>query len=109
MEDDPLAAQGPRSDVESTAESHTVIDVFPFFDMDPQTAPVLGLMETHSGRLTEHVESKIGHTIHRTKKWATFADWKHHRAEITRLYRDENRVLRDVVEIMQEKHDFQAT
>ncbi len=43
------------------------------------------------------------------RPWATGADWNSHRALITRLYRDEDRTLTDVMEIMERRHGFYAT
>jgi hypothetical protein len=36
-------------------------------------------------------------------------DWEKHRAEITRLYRDEKWTLNDVMKFMRERYDFRAT
>ncbi|KAI1777269.1 hypothetical protein F4818DRAFT_409806 [Hypoxylon cercidicola] len=41
--------------------------------------------------------------------WATADDWAAQRPYITTLYRDENRTLKDIMQIMQEKHQFFAT
>lgn len=41
--------------------------------------------------------------------WATPEDWATHRPTITRLYADEGRTLRDVIEIMKRDHSFNAT
>src|SRR5258708_30098314 len=35
--------------------------------------------------------------------------WEAYRATIIRLYRDEDRTLKDVMQIMQAQHDFRAT
>ncbi|KAI4597865.1 hypothetical protein KJ359_004142 [Pestalotiopsis sp. 9143b] len=42
-------------------------------------------------------------------RWATEGDFEKWRPKITRLYMVEGRVLRDVMKIMEEKHDFHAT
>lgn len=41
--------------------------------------------------------------------WATTDDWATQRPYITTLYRDENRTLKDIMQIMQEQHQFFAT
>lgn len=42
-------------------------------------------------------------------RWATEGDFEKWRPKITRLYMVEGRVLREVMKIMEEKHDFHAT
>lgn len=42
-------------------------------------------------------------------RWATNADWSHHKATIKRLYLTENKPLWDVQDIMQTKYSFNAT
>ena len=42
-------------------------------------------------------------------RYATAEDWEHYRALFTRLYRDENKTLKDVKSIMKEKYGFNAT
>ena len=41
--------------------------------------------------------------------WATSEDWTKHRQTITALYCNENKTLKEVMQIMREKHDFVAT
>ncbi|KAI0521125.1 hypothetical protein F5B22DRAFT_39414 [Xylaria bambusicola] len=41
--------------------------------------------------------------------WATPSDWASHRSLITALYIDQNRTLKDIMRIMEEKHNFFAT
>ena len=41
-------------------------------------------------------------------KWATAADWEHHRAIITDLYRDRGMRLEEVVKKMAREHSFHA-
>ncbi|KAK7946824.1 uncharacterized protein PG986_011145 [Apiospora aurea] len=43
------------------------------------------------------------------KAWASAQEWESHRETITRLFWDENRPLREVVEIMSRDHGFNAT
>ncbi|KAK7973072.1 hypothetical protein PG996_007300 [Apiospora saccharicola] len=43
------------------------------------------------------------------KAWASAQEWESHREIITRLFWDENRPLREVVEIMSREHGFNAT
>jgi hypothetical protein len=43
------------------------------------------------------------------ERWITPNAWDPHRANITRLYRDENRHLRDVMRIMARDHGIRAT
>ncbi|RYO87683.1 hypothetical protein DL763_006269 [Monosporascus cannonballus] len=43
------------------------------------------------------------------KGWATSEDWARHRQLITALYCDENRTLKEVMEIMRGEHNFVAT
>jgi len=42
-------------------------------------------------------------------RYATTEDWERYRALFTRLYRDENKTLKDVKSIMKEKYGFNAT
>lgn len=42
-------------------------------------------------------------------RWATNADWSHHKATIKRLYLTENKPLWDVKDIMRTKYSFNAT
>lgn len=42
-------------------------------------------------------------------RWATNADWCHHKATIKRLYLTENKPLWDVKEIMRTNYSFNAT
>lgn len=42
-------------------------------------------------------------------RWATNADWSHHKATIKRLYLTENKPLWDVQDIMRTKYSFNAT
>jgi hypothetical protein len=42
-------------------------------------------------------------------RYATADDWERHRALFTRLYRDENKTLKEVKSIMKEKYGFNAT
>jgi tetratricopeptide (TPR) repeat protein len=57
--------------------------------------------ETASGPST--VEFRSSQTV------PTKEAWEAHRATIIRLYRDEDRTLKDVMQIMQAQHDFRAT
>jgi hypothetical protein len=41
--------------------------------------------------------------------WATANDWAHHRPLITALYRDQNKTLKETMQVMEEKHNFFAT
>ncbi|KAI3324281.1 hypothetical protein HD806DRAFT_64078 [Xylariaceae sp. AK1471] len=41
--------------------------------------------------------------------WATANDWANHRPLITALYRDQNKTLKETMQVMEEKHDFFAT
>lgn len=41
--------------------------------------------------------------------WAKAEDWAAHRPTITRLYAEEDRTLREVIEIMKRDHSFFAT
>ncbi|CAJ2505159.1 Uu.00g125530.m01.CDS01 [Anthostomella pinea] len=41
--------------------------------------------------------------------WATADDWAAHRPFITSLYRDQNKTLKETMQVMQDKHDFFAT
>ena len=41
--------------------------------------------------------------------WATSDDWDVHRLDIERLYKVENKTLREVMHIMKEQHGFRAT
>ncbi|OTA95626.1 hypothetical protein M434DRAFT_393672 [Hypoxylon sp. CO27-5] len=41
--------------------------------------------------------------------WATADDWAAQRDYITTLYRDENRTLKEIMQLMQEKHQFFAS
>lgn len=45
----------------------------------------------------------------RQKSWASASEWEKHRELISRLFWDENRPLREVVEIMSRDHGFNAT
>ena len=42
-------------------------------------------------------------------RYATARDWELQRETITRLYRNENRILRDVKLVMEREHGFFAT
>jgi hypothetical protein len=42
-------------------------------------------------------------------RYATTEDWERYRALFTRLYRDENKTLKEVKSIMKEKYGFNAT
>lgn len=42
-------------------------------------------------------------------RYATEQDWAMHKTEIQRLYMDEELSLKEVMQIMNEKHDFRAT
>lgn len=42
-------------------------------------------------------------------RWATEGDFDKWRPTITRLYMEEGKVLREVMKIMEDKHDFHAT
>lgn len=42
-------------------------------------------------------------------QWATNQDWEKHRPEITSLYRDENKTLKEVMAFMEEQYQFRAT
>ncbi|KAI0533902.1 hypothetical protein GGR58DRAFT_516561 [Xylaria digitata] len=41
--------------------------------------------------------------------WATATDWANHRSLITTLYRDQNKTLKQTMQIMEEEHNFFAT
>lgn len=41
--------------------------------------------------------------------WATAEDWARYRQTIAALYCNENKTLKEVMQIMREKHDFVAT
>ncbi|GAW13977.1 hypothetical protein ANO14919_033690 [Xylariales sp. No.14919] len=41
--------------------------------------------------------------------WATASDWANHRSLITALYRDQNKTLKQTMQVMEEKHSFFAT
>jgi hypothetical protein len=42
-------------------------------------------------------------------QWAASKDWEDYRGPITRLYRDENRTLRETMRLMEEVYGFRAT
>lgn len=42
-------------------------------------------------------------------RYATEQDWAMHKTEIQRLYMDEELPLKEVMQIMNEKHNFRAT
>ncbi|ORY70243.1 Clr5 domain-containing protein [Pseudomassariella vexata] len=48
-------------------------------------------------------------TGQRRVRWATTEDWDSYRALITRLYMDEKKPLRELLGIMEHKHNFHAT
>jgi hypothetical protein len=41
--------------------------------------------------------------------WATNDDWEWHRPEITSLYRDDNKTLKEVMAHMENRYQFRAT
>lgn len=41
--------------------------------------------------------------------WATAEDWAKYRQTITALYCNENKTLKEVMQLMREKYDFVAT
>ncbi|KAJ8117671.1 hypothetical protein ONZ43_g4159 [Nemania bipapillata] len=41
--------------------------------------------------------------------WATANDWANHQPLITALYRDQNKTLKETMQVMEEKHEFFAT
>ncbi|KAI0434214.1 hypothetical protein F5Y09DRAFT_296906 [Xylaria sp. FL1042] len=41
--------------------------------------------------------------------WATANDWANHRSLITDLYRDQNKTLKETMQVMEEKYNFFAT
>jgi len=43
------------------------------------------------------------------QRWAMPSEWDAVRATVTRLYKDENRKLEEVMAIMQRDHNFYAT
>ena len=43
------------------------------------------------------------------RHYATLDDWEPHRATITRLYQEENKTLRETMDIMAREHGFFAT
>ncbi|KAH8882937.1 hypothetical protein GQ53DRAFT_664917, partial [Thozetella sp. PMI_491] len=47
--------------------------------------------------------------VSRQQGYASDRDWERHKALITRLYRDENKTLKEVMAIMLYKHGFHAT
>lgn len=41
--------------------------------------------------------------------WAQPSDWEEHRAEITKLHRDEGKTVKEIEKVMQQRHGFRAT
>jgi hypothetical protein len=42
-------------------------------------------------------------------RWASSEDWERHRQEITTLYKEGNKTLKEVTEHMEKHHQFHAT
>lgn len=53
--------------------------------------------------------NRNGHRRSQPIVYATEGDWATHRAEIQRLYMDEELPLKEVIHTMKEKHSFHAT
>ena len=47
--------------------------------------------------------------VSRQQGYASERDWERHKGLITRLYRDENKTLKEVMAIMYHRHGFHAT
>jgi Clr5 domain len=78
------------------------------FDCGPPPSQIPPKTESGSVPLTSSVSYGASLSPEHAK-WPGRDDWNRHRAKITRLYRDENRKLADVIAIMRADHGLEAT
>ena len=65
--------------------------------------------EEKHGRHRTRDNRDMATTVQTERKWASPDDWARHKDVIIKLYSDDDMALKEVMQIMEEKHDFYAT
>jgi hypothetical protein len=73
---------------------------------DPETSTT---MAEEEGRALSSAATEATANSDHGPKWATNDDWEKHRLEITALYRDSNKTLKEVMAHMESQYQFRAT
>lgn len=66
------------------------------------------MVEKEGHALSSATMAAVANSDHELR-WATNGDWERHRSEITVLYRDGNKTLKEVMAYMESQYQFRAT